>query len=113
MKKTIIAGIAGAAIAGGALGFAAPASATPACSYFNPNVSISAQGICGVPDLAGTFTNIQQNLANNFSPSVAAGNLQKNFNPTTAAANASKNFDPATAANNLNTSITKGVGSQG
>ncbi len=37
MKKTIIAGIAGAAIAGGALGFAAPSSATP-CAYFPTNV---------------------------------------------------------------------------
>lgn len=117
MKKTIIAGIAGATIAGGALGFAAPAFAEPNCTFFNPDqsgdVAISAQGVCGVPDLVGTFSNLQENLTNDFSPSVAAGNLQDNFSTSNAAKNLQDNFDPAKAAENLNNSITKGVGSDG
>ena len=36
MKKTIIAGIAGAAIAGGALGFAAPALGDPCLQLLQP-----------------------------------------------------------------------------
>jgi hypothetical protein len=114
MKKTIVAGLAGAAIAGGALGFAAPAVAdTPSCTYFNPNADNNGAGICGLPDLAGTFGNIRTNLANNFSPSAAVGNLQNNFSPSKAAQNVQNNFNPTTAANNLNTSLTKGVGSGG
>ena len=99
MKKTIIAGIAGAAIAGGALGFAAPAVATP-CTYFSPTAADNGQGICGLPNVAGTFGNIQQNLTNNFSPTNAAKNVGDNFNPTT-------------ASKNLQQSITKGVGTDG
>src|SRR5690242_11990106 len=98
MKKTIIAGIAGAAIAGGALGFAAPASATP-CSYLHPNVSISAQGICGLPDLSQSMLNAAQNLQDNFSASNAAKNVQDNFNAGDAAANLQHN-------------LTHGVGTQ-
>jgi len=97
MKKTIIVGIAGAAIAGGALGFAAPASAT--CSYFDPEVSISAQGICGIPDLSQSMVNAAQNLQDNFSTGNAAQNVQDNFNAGQAAANLQHN-------------LTHGVGTQ-
>ena len=97
MKKTIIAGIAGAAIAGGALGFAAPAFAdTPTCSYNQPsqagNVIIAAQGICGMPDLSQSMLNAGANLANNFSPSKAAQNVSDNFNSGDAAANLQHNL---------------------
>jgi hypothetical protein len=97
MKKTIVAGVAGAAIAGGALGFAAPAFAdTPTCSYNQPsqasNVVIAAQGICGLPDLSQSMLNAGANLANNFSPSKAAQNVSDNFNAGDAAANLQHNL---------------------
>jgi hypothetical protein len=104
MKKTIIAGIAGAAIAGGALGFAAPALADTPCSYLNTqdpvdsNEAIARSGICGVPDIVDSIANAGANLSNNFSPSNAAKNVQDNFNAGDAAAN-------------LQHSLTKGVGS--
>lgn len=104
MKKTIIAGIAGAAMAG-ALGFAAPAVAddTPTCSYNQPsqagNVIIAAQGICGVPDLSRSMLNAAENLQNNFSPSKAAQNVQDNFNA-------------GDAAGNLQHNLTHGVGTE-
>ena len=107
MKKIIIASIAGAGAAA-VLGFAAPAQAeTPAgaCSYFSTNQSDAAvgaaRGICGLPDLAGTFGDIRANLANNFSPSNAATNLHDNFSPGNAATKLQDNFDPSNAAQNL------------
>ena len=104
MKKIIIAGIAGAAITGGALGFAAPALAdTPTCSYNQPsqagNVIVAAQGICGVPDLSRSMQNAGVNLQNNFSPSKAAQNVQDNFNA-------------GAAADNLQHNLTHGVGTE-
>ncbi len=54
-----------------------------------------------MPDLAGTFGQVRTNLANNFSPQVAAGNLQGNLNPDTAAGNLQGNLDPSNAAANL------------
>ena len=70
MKKTIIAGIAGAAVAAG-LGFAAPAQAGP-CSYFN-GVDKS---ICGVPNVNQSIQNARKNLQDNFSPQKALDNLR-------------------------------------
>jgi hypothetical protein len=100
MKKTILAGIAGAAIAG-AIGFAAPAAqaapATP-CSYFGDDSSSEGyNGICGAPDLANSILNAGTNLQSNFDPSLAGKNLQKNFNA-------------ADAASNLQHALTNGVG---
>ena len=63
-----------------------------------------------MPDLAGTFGQVRTNLANNFSPQVAAGNLQGNLNPGTAAGNLQGNLDPSNAAANLKHAITHGVG---
>ena len=56
MKKTILAGIAGAAIAG-AIGFAAPAAQAAPCSYFGDDQRSPAyNGICGAPDLADSIS---------------------------------------------------------
>jgi hypothetical protein len=99
MKKTILAGIAGAAIAG-AIGFAAPAAQAAPCSYFGDNPGTEAyNGICGVPDLTNSILNAGANLQNNFSPSKAGQNLQSNFNA-------------GAAAGNLQHALTHGVGSQ-
>jgi hypothetical protein len=77
MRKTIVAGIAGAAIAAG-LGLAAPAQAAPApapCSYFNgPDKSI-----CGTPNISQSIHNARKNLQDNFNPQTALDNLQKNL----------------------------------
>jgi hypothetical protein len=97
MKKTILAGIVGAAIAG-AIGFAAPAAQATPCSYFGDNPA-EQTGICGAPDLSQSMQN-------------AVGNLKNNFSPSNAAANASANFSPSTAAGNLEHNLTHGVGSE-
>jgi hypothetical protein len=77
MKKTILAGIAGAAIAG-AIGFAAPAAQAAPCSYFGNNPGTEAyNGICGTPDLADSILHAGTNLQKNFNPSTAATNLQQ------------------------------------
>ncbi len=92
MKKTILAGIAGAAIAG-AIGFAAPAAQAAPCSYFGDNPGTEAyNGICGAPDLADSILNAGTNLQNNFSPSNAATNVQDNFNAGDAASNLQHNL---------------------
>jgi hypothetical protein len=97
MKKTILAGIAGAAIAG-AIGFAAPAQA--ACSYFGNGPRTEAyNGICGVPDLATTASQSIANLHSNLDPGQAGTNLQNNF-------------DAGSAAENLQHAVTHGVGEQ-
>jgi hypothetical protein len=92
IRRTVIA----ASLIAVPIAFAAPAFAdTPTpCSYFGDETR---SGICGAPDLAGTFGNVQTNLHNNFSPDVAAGHLQDNFNP-------------GTAAGNLEHNVTHGVG---
>ena len=98
MKKTILAGIAGAAIAG-AIGFAAPAAQAAPCSYFGNNPGTADyNGICGVPNLANSILNAGTNLQKNFSPSQAGQNLQGNLNA-------------GTAASNLQHNLTHGVGS--
>jgi hypothetical protein len=110
VRRTVIA----AALVAVPLAFAAPAlaQATP-CSYFGAGESNSeSQGICGVPDLAGTFGQVRTNLTTNFSPQVAAGHLQGNLNPGTAAGNLQGNLNPGTAAGNLEHAITHGVGEQ-
>jgi hypothetical protein len=101
MKKTILAGIAGAAIAG-AIGFAAPAVAdTAACAYFpKPSqVDEATGGICGIPDLATTAAQSIANLHDNLDLGQAGQNLQSNFNA-------------GAAAGNLQHALTHGVGSQ-
>jgi hypothetical protein len=95
MKKTILAGIAGAAIAG-AIGFAAPSQAAP-CSYFGDDPKADYSGICGAPDLADSILNAGTNLQTNFSPTEAGKNLQKNL-------------DSGSAASNLQHNLTNGVG---
>ena len=95
IRRTVIA----ASLVAVPIAFAASAQAAPAtCSYFGADESKSeSQGMCGVPDLAGTFGQVRTNLANNFSPGKAAGHLQDNFNP-------------GKAAGNLEQAITHGVG---
>jgi hypothetical protein len=97
IRRTVIA----AALVAVPLAFAAPALAEAApCSYFGAGESNSeSQGICGVPDLAGTFGQVRTNLTTNFNLGTAAGNLRDNFNP-------------GTAAGNLEHAITHGVGEQ-
>ena len=92
VRRTVIA----AALVAIPIAFAASAQAAP-CSYFGDESKPESQGICGVPDLAGTFGQVRTNLANNFSPQVTAGNLRGNL-------------DPGTAAGNLEHAITHGVG---
>jgi hypothetical protein len=89
MKKTIIAGIAGAAVAAG-LGFAAPAQAAPPCSYFGSGQH--EKTFCGVPDLPTTVGNARTNLRNNLSLQQGLENLQKNLDPGTAGVNLKKNL---------------------
>ena len=80
IRRTVIA----ASLIAVPIAFAAPALAdTPTpCSYFGDETH---DGVCGAPDLSGTFGNVQTNLHNNFSPNEVAGHLQDNFNPGTAA----------------------------
>jgi hypothetical protein len=107
IRRTVIA----AALIAVPLSFAAPAQATCSDGYFGADEStLESQGICGVPDLAGTFGQVRTNLANNFSPQVAAGHLQGNLDPGTAAGHLQGNLDPGTAAGNLEHAITHGVG---
>jgi hypothetical protein len=94
MKKIIVAGFAGAAIAAG-LGFAAPAQATCVINSTNPDAN--SPGIC-VPNLQDS---VQQSLAN----------LKKNLSPAQAAQNLKDNTDPGTALGNLQHALTHGVGS--
>jgi hypothetical protein len=80
MKRTIIAGIAGAVVAAG-LGFAAPTQAAP-CSYFSNDDSQYDRTFCGVPDLATTIENARTNLRNNLNtlnPQNAMDQLRKNL----------------------------------
>ena len=65
IRRTVIA----AALVAVPLAFAAPALAEAApCSYFGAGESNSgSQGICGVPDLAGTFGQVRTNLTTNFN----------------------------------------------
>jgi hypothetical protein len=92
IRRTVIA----AALVAVPLAFAAPALAEAApCSYFGAGES----GICGVPDLAGTFGQVRTNLTTNFNLGTAAGTLRDNFKP-------------GTAAGNLEHAITHGVGEQ-
>lgn len=80
MKRTIIAGIAGAVVAAG-LGFAAPTQAAP-CSYFGTDGSQYDRTFCGVPDLANSMQNAQTNLRNNLNtlnPQNAMDQLRKNL----------------------------------
>jgi hypothetical protein len=88
MKKIIVTGIAGAAVAA-TLGFAAPAQA--ACSYFGDDAA-SHREICGVPDLATTVGNARTNLQNNFSPERALENLKDNLDPGKAVDNLKGNL---------------------
>ena len=108
VRHTVIA----AALVAVPIAFAASAQAAPAtCSHFGTDESNpKSQGICGVPDLAGTFGQVRTNLANNFSPQEAAGNLRGNLDPGTAAGHLQGNLDPGTAAGNLEHAITHGVG---
>jgi hypothetical protein len=92
VRRTVIA----AALVAVPIAFAASAQAAP-CSYFGDESNPKSQGICGAPDLAGTFGQVRTNLAKNFSPQEAAGNLRRNL-------------DPGTAAGNLEHAITHGVG---
>jgi hypothetical protein len=78
MKKTILAGIAGAAIAG-AIGFAAPAQAAP-CSYFSSDRGWE-RTFCGVPDAGMTLDNARTNLQNNLNMQKGLDNLKKNLDP--------------------------------
>jgi hypothetical protein len=98
MKKTILAGIAGAAIAG-AIGFAAPAAQAAPCAYFPKPAAVDegTGGICGIPDLATTAA---QSIAN----------LHDNLNLGTAGQNLQGNLDAGTAAGNLQHNLTHGVG---
>lgn len=99
MKKTVLAAIAGAAIAGG-IGFAAPAQADTPCAYFpKSGVNEATGGICGIPDLATTAAQSIANLHDNLDLGQAGQNLQDNFNT-------------GTAAGNLQHALTHGVGSQ-
>jgi len=79
MKKTILAGIAGAAIAG-AIGFAAPAQAAP-CSYFSSGPAGWERTFCGVPDAGMTLDNARTNLQNNLNMQKGLDNLKKNLDP--------------------------------
>ena len=105
VRRTVIA----AALVAVPIAFAASAQAAP-CSYFGDESNPKSQGICGVPDLAGTFGQVRTNLANNFSPQVTAGNLRGNLDPGTAAGHLQGNLDPGAAAGNLEHAITHGVG---
>ena len=81
MKRTIIAGISGAVVATG-LGFAAPAQAAPACSYFGQDDSQYDRTPCGVPDLQITVENARTNLRHNLEslrPKTAMDQLRKNL----------------------------------
>ena len=82
MKRTILAGIAGAVVAAG-LGFAAPTQAAPSpCSYFGTDGSQYDRTFCGVPDLATTIENARTNLRNNLNtlnPQNAMDQLRKNL----------------------------------
>ncbi len=101
MKKTILAGIAGAAIAG-AIGFAAPAAQATPCAYFpTPSTQNPATdgGICGIPDLATTAAQSIANLHDNLSVGNAASAL-------------AGNLDAGSAAANLQHALTHGVGTQ-
>jgi hypothetical protein len=89
MKKTIIAGIAGAAVAAG-LGFAAPAQAAP-CSYFGSGSQYD-KSICGVPDLPTTVADARTNLRDNLSLQKGLENLQRNLDPGAAGDNLQKNL---------------------
>ena len=91
IRRTVIA----AALIAVPIAFAASAQAAP-CSYFGDDPNGPDNSICGMPDLVGTFGNVQTNLKS-FSPDVAAGNLQRNF-------------DPGTAAGHLVHNLTHGVG---
>jgi len=85
MKRTILAGIAGAVVAAG-LGFAAPTQAAP-CSYFGTDGSQYDRTPCGVPDLATSVENARTNLRNNLNalkPQNAMGQLRKNLGLGTA-----------------------------
>lgn len=93
MKKIIVAGFAGAALAAG-LGFAAPAQATCVINSTTPDTQ--SPGIC-VPSLQDS---VQQSLAN----------LKKNLSPAQAAQNLKTNTDPGTALGNLQHALTHGVG---
>ncbi len=80
MKRIIIAGISGAAVAAG-LGFAAPTQAAP-CSYFSQDDSQYDRTPCGVPDLPLTVENARTNLRNNLNslrPKNAMDTLRKNL----------------------------------
>jgi len=94
MKKTIIAGIAGAVVATG-LGLAAPTQAAP-CSYFGPNARFD-RTICGAPDLATTVGNARTNLHDNLSLQTGLENLKTNLDPGTAADNLRKNLGVGTS----------------
>jgi hypothetical protein len=94
MKKIIVTGFAGAAIAAG-LGFAAPAQAT--CVINSTTPVANSPGICA-PDLQAS---VQQSL----------DNLKKNLSPAQAAQNLKDNTDPGTALGNLQHALTHGVGS--
>jgi hypothetical protein len=82
MKRTIIAGIAGAVVAAG-LGFAAPTQAAPEpCAYFSQGDSQYDRTPCGVPDLATSIENARTNLRNNLNtlnPKNAMDQLRKNL----------------------------------
>ena len=82
MKRTIIAGIAGAVVAAG-LGFAAPTQAEPEyCSYFGQGDGQYDRTACGVPDLATSVENARTNLRNNLNtlnPQNAMDQLRKNL----------------------------------
>ncbi|HEX3285396.1 MAG TPA: hypothetical protein VHT50_12255 [Mycobacterium sp.] len=81
MKKTIIAGFAGAVVATG-LGLAAPAQAAP-CSYFSSDRGWE-RTFCGVPDAGMTVDNMRKNLQtnlNNMSPQNSLNNLKDNLDP--------------------------------
>jgi hypothetical protein len=94
IRRTVIA----AALIAVPLSFAAPAQAT--CGYFGADESKpESQGICGVPDLEGTFGQVRTNLTTNFKPGTAAGHLRDNFNP-------------GTAGENFKHNLTNGVGSE-
>jgi hypothetical protein len=80
MKRTILAGIAGAVVAAG-LGFAAPTQAAP-CSYFGTDGSQYDRTPCGVPDLATSVENARTNLRNNMNalkPKNAMDQMRKNL----------------------------------
>jgi hypothetical protein len=78
MKKTIIAGFAGAVVATG-LALAAPAQAAP-CSYFSSDRGWE-RTFCGVPDAGVTVDNARTNLQNNMNIQNGLDNLKKNLDP--------------------------------